>query len=237
MSNYISRKFSNGNPKRLLSNYQSRPKTKTGLEFTGKTNRLIRKHGLSNFKVVILSHPAQDYPTERFKHGILYRVNTLKNSIIAIKYKSSGAKHRQINSKIKSFTNSKRKNSFSGNKRIFLFRQGLPVNKLQRDSNYFLANWFGVDATQNESFIYIKKADFSGLGLVSSNNNSINEILFSLVQLWVNAPKNGRFSVDFYRFIEFLEEGQNYAKAAYLLKSASRYNSSLGFPSPDEFLR
>ena len=112
--------------------------------------------------------------------------------------------------------------------RIFLL-SGLRRSYI--NSSYLLFDWFGANASQDEEFIYIRKVDFESLALVEQTSLSL--FLFSLIQLWIQSEKPGRFNVDLYRNIQFIEENQNYLKEAYLVKLLSNYNGLI-FPSPQD---
>jgi hypothetical protein len=94
----------------------------------------------------------------------------------------------------------------------------------QFTSGYSLADWFGFNARQDKESIYISKKDLVAFGLVPREDNSLDEIVFCLNQIWISNEQPGCFNVVPYRYITLSEGGKTFAKESYLIKLLSTYN-------------
>jgi hypothetical protein len=89
---------------------------------------------------------------------------------------------------------------------------------------------------QNSGYFFLSKLDLIEFGLIPSENNSLEEILASLLLFWENKLESSRINIVFYRSLKFKENSQWFESKSMLVNGLSLpSDSTQGFPSPRSF--
>jgi len=94
-------------------------------------------------------------------------------------------------------------------------------------SRVTISPYVSKDAIQDKDFWIISKADLARVGLVPKAENSLAELVTSLILFWDNDRlDSSRIKVIFYRHILFIDDGQCFDVQSYLIDFFNVFSSS-----------